>query len=605
MRLAAAVARWALRAYAVTTGLMVGLGAVAIAAGLPLARLGDPGAPRLRLPVPPAAEFGLAYSRLAWSPADAQWGALVALARMLLGLAVAVAVVAVVTILALAATRASRRRVEIAVRRAVGASRRGLRVSGMLEGAMLAVAACLAGGAIAVVGSHALAASWPGLVLPGRTWSVLAIGGGLIIATVLGACMPVVRLPRATRVRGGRPLPRALLLPTLQLGISLMMLVVAAALGREAAHVSPVSPGGAASTGSLFDVRARGRLAQRAVHYAALMHRLNEDPSVDLVSLSSAGALFGVDPVDFVTTDCGRCAQGGLRMRFRVVPAALAVVSADTFRAMRARVLRGRGFADTDGWAAPRVAVVNQALATSHFEHGDAVGRSILLGADGGRRWFTVVGVVEDRRPAAIGGAFQPPFSVYLNVLQQPPRAAELLVHRRSSRDRPGRGRVATTGAAAAGDDAVSIVARGTEASRRAATAAPLRWFARVARLEGLVALVVATLGTFAVTDRWVTALLPELAVRRAVGARRRHVVGYVLARAAAIAIGGTAVGWWLAGMTAGTVAAAFGAAGAPEPALILRSAAWLVTAVLAGALPAAWRAARVAPAAGLARLES
>ena len=97
---------------------------------------------------------------------------------------------------------------------------------------------------------------------------------------------------------------------------------------------------------------------------------------------------------------------------------------------MGVHVLRGRGLADTltRRGRGPRVAIVNQALAGAHFEDGAAVGRNILVGRGPESGWFTVVGVVENHKAVAFGGALQPPYAVYVSVLQLPPRVADLLV---------------------------------------------------------------------------------------------------------------------------------------------------------------------------------
>jgi hypothetical protein len=602
----AASAWWALRSYPASTVLICAVGAVAIGAALPVAWLGSPGAPKLRLAPPPPVEFGIVFSRLAWSPAAAQGAAIEALARVLFGLAVAVLGVAVLTVLAVAAARAAARRTEMVVRRAVGAPRVKLRGSGLLEGAAMAVAAAVLGVPGGTVLWHRFTGAWPGTILAGRSVLAPGMGVGLIAVILLGALLPTIWIPRAPRVRRRGAVPHGLAIPSIQLGASLMILVAAGALAQYAdrAKAGSQATGQTMGEGVIYALRQSDPIGQRAARFATLLRTL-ESGSSGVVSLSSAGVLSGLDPVDFVTTDCGRCSQGGLRVRFRVVPAAMGAISADTFRAMGVRLLRGRGVTDADSWEAPPVAIVNESLALSHFEGGAAVGRQIQLGAGAQRRWFTVIGVVEDRRPAALGGLFQPPFAVYVSALQQPPETAELLV-RGGVRGAPRR---ATARAAAQIEAALGpagrLVGRTSESSRRVSDLAAMRWFSRVARFEGVVVLAIASLGMFAVMQLWVTALLPELAVRRAVGARRRDVLRYVLGGAIAVALVGAGLGLWLNEMTSGMLAAAFAGLGVPSPALVARSAALLVLAALGGALLPAWRAARTPPAPSLAQLEN
>ena len=139
-----------------------------------------------------------------------------------------------------------------------------------------------------------------------------------------------------------------------------------------------------------------------------------------------------------------------------------------------------------------------------------------------------------------------------------------------------------------------SVTSRGKAASVTAAQAAPALWFGRLLLGEGLAAFAIAILGTFAVMRMWVRAALPELAVRRAVGARRRHVIGFVLARAVAVAVAGVVLGRWLGLVVSGvlpTVLTGVPSARIAEPALAL------LIAALAGALIPAWQAARASPA--------
>jgi len=100
--------------------------------------------------------------------------------------------------------------------------------------------------------------------------------------------------------------------------------------------------------------------------------------------------------------------------------------------------------------------------------------------------------------------------------------------------------------------------------------------------------LVLAVFGTGAAMHLWVAALMPELAVRRAVGARRRDVLVYVLARAAVVGVAGVALGFVLNDLIPG--ASRLDVASA-------RLALVLLTATLVGAWIPAWRAARAQPA--------
>jgi hypothetical protein len=229
--------------------------------------------------------------------------------------------------------------------------------------------------------------------------------------------------------------------------------------------------------------------------------------------------------------------------------------------------------------------VVSRSLARQHFAGGRAIGRGIRIGRAGGA-WHTVVGVVPDRVGDGFGAAAQPPDAVYLSLLQHPPRTTELLV---------ASGEVGTRGRGEAG---VTMRVRGAWASLVAAEAAPVDWFARWLRVLGWAALAVTTLGMFAVMRLWVRALLHELGVRRALGAGRARVLGFVAVRAVGVVVAGVAVAWWLGPVAADAAARVVGPLPPWAPAEAALPLLALTVATLIGALAPALRAVQGPPAA-------
>lgn len=345
--------------------------------------------------------------------------------------------------------------------------------------------------------------------------------------------------------------------------------------------------------GAVAQIDGDSALAARATRYEALVRALQADRGpLELVSLSSAGALVGLGPVDFVTTDCGRCREGGIWTPFRPVPATISAVSADTFRAVGLPVIAGRGIADTDRWSSQRVAVVSATLAARDFEGGHAVGRKILVGRGEESDWYQVVGVVPDRIADDIGGALAPRKAVYVSAFQTPPAHVELLLR--------GRETPAGTLLASAG----RITEMTTLSALKARETAVMVWFGRLTRGAGWAVLLIALAGMFAVMARWVAAVGPELAVRRAVGARRGHVIRFVLARALGVAAAGAGAGLVLSLFVSGALEDAF--PGLPTwswPGAIAAGSA-LLAATAVGALVPGWTLIRAAPAVKLAELE-
>lgn len=591
LRRSVAPALWGLRAYWGTATLLAMTAATALGALWPVTALvAYREATRLDLPPWRGGDLGMAWSTLAWSPTETRHTALVLLFQLLLGVAIGVLVAAGITLMSISVARASARAPELSLRRAVGASRQQLFRSALFEAGAAAAAALLLGGVAGSIVARSAISAWAGSVsAPTHVPSIVAALAALA-GIFLGAILPLA-FPRRTSALpqpGGGSLHLAV--PALQLGLSLAALTATALLRRQAGPLETRDRPTTAA-GQVLQVTApEGPPSVRAALYAHVLEGFHARRTSDTVSLSSPGALVGLGMVDLVITDCGRCAQGGLPFPLHPVPATHYLVSADTFRVLGLGVVAGRGIVAADRWNTARVAVVNRSLATRHFQQGRAVGRKILIDrtrAD----WYTVVGIVEDQRPVGFGAGLQPPFAVYLSVLQHPARAVDLFVRR------PGDAAMITAVEGALrgglGEDAT---ARVSGAKLLSAEVAPLQWFGRMFGMEGWVILMIATLGTFVVMRLWVTSLAYEFGLRRSVGARRRDILLFVLLRAAAVAASGVAIGLWVGLFLWGALATVV--AGLPEwdMLLALRIAPLLAGAAFAGALQPAWQAARAAP---------
>jgi putative ABC transport system permease protein len=99
----------------------------------------------------------------------------------------------------------------------------------------------------------------------------------------------------------------------------------------------------------------------------------------------------------------------------------------------------------------------------------------------------------------------------------------------------------------------------------------------------------------------WVSSLLGELALRRAVGARRRRLIAHVLWRALLVAGGGVAFGSWLGMMVWDAVSGLVAGLPSWDPGDVARLGVLLAVAAIAGAWLPAWRAVHTPPAAQLA----
>ncbi len=402
-RSSAGAALSGLRAYRGTALLAALTGALALAAALPVARLAVPGGAgsRLRVPGPIPFDAGVLWINAPLGPAELRQAAVALLFKLLLGVASGLVAVALLTLLALFLARASARGPEIAIRRAVGASSRSLLLAHVMEGAAVGGASLVAGGALGLAAARILAAAWPGNVAPGAGHLSVAVAVVVTATILLGALLPVAVVRRPARSSTVDPTPLALVVPAVQLGLSLTVLGAASMLRLGAGRVAPaVAVGGddvvyRVSTDSL-------PAPLRAGAYANLLHTLAADHSVALAGLSSTGALVGLGHV-------------GMAVRESAFYAVHHVLSADSFQLLRLHVVAGRALTDADDWRAPRVVVVNRTLAMRLAPLGSTI--SLGYGPDGEH---TVVGVVDDVAPPGLGGTLEPRYVVYASILQHP-----------------------------------------------------------------------------------------------------------------------------------------------------------------------------------------
>lgn len=535
--------RDALRTYRGSALLIMLAGAIALAAVIPVLRLaesiGDAGS-RLQFSTIRVLPAGFHWGSDATTPADAQLQTIALLFQLMLVAAFATLILAALSILSISAARASARLPEIAVRRAVGASRRNLLAAALAEGGAIGTGALLLGIAAGAAGLIAVVNGWPGAMNPGPTGAGSLAIVSIAATIVIGALFQLLSTP-SRRIAEPNPQPLELYIPALQLGMGLTVLAASTMLVRHAAGLAS-GMAGASGQGVVFEIASSDSLpAARAAGYESLLKRLHQEPGIESASLMSPGALVGLGMSDAITTDCGFCPDGGVLIKWHLVFTVHHFVSADTFRALGIRRVEGRLLTDDDRSDRPPVAVISQSLAREHFQGGEALGRQILLKLDESE-WYTVVGVVLDHPPKGFGGEVQPSSVIYLSVLQHPPGAVDLLIRPEPVGPSMTAVERAIGSQVRTGESPTPMV---SEQELLAREAGPLTWFGRWFSVLGWAMLLITTAGTFVLMRLWVRSLRPELGLRRAVGARQFHLLRYILSRAIVTALAGVAIAAW------------------------------------------------------------
>jgi putative ABC transport system permease protein len=273
-------------------------------------------------------------------------------------------------------------------------------------------------------------------------------------------------------------------------------------------------------------------------------------------------------------------------------------VSPDYFRALETPLIRGRFFTDADNADAPRVIIVNQAFAKKFWPNQDALGKRIVMGGmSDNPKWITIVGVVGDMRH--FGLDVDPKPEMYVPFAQDPYFTTIYVV--RSNQD-PQSLLPAIRREIQAIDPAVPFANVRTFENVIADSVAPRRLSVVLLGVFAGVAVLLASVGIYAVMSFLVVQRTHEIGVRMALGAQRGDVLQLVVGHAAKLVGIGSVIGLVLAFMSTRTLSALLYNIGAFDAAtFVFVTISLAAVALLASYIPAL-RATRADPMIALSR---
>ena len=454
--------------------------------------------------------------------------------------------------------RGAARQRDLAVRRALGATRARIVRQLLAEAAVLSCAGAAAGALLAWWGTAALLRlAPPDLANAGAAFDlrVLAFTAGAALVSGLAfGILPAIQFSRgslsgalsdgSTRTGSSRASGRVRDgLVVAEIAVALVLLVGATLLVRSFAALSRVDTGIDTRNLLTFDVKLSGPRAEyqarQVEFYAALQRRLEAVPGV--VSAGSAVTLpIGGD--DFGTSFL---VDGRPTPRPGQEPhAGYQIVMPGYFRAMGIPLEGGRDVRDSDTRTSPRVVLVNDALARQQWPGEDPIGRRVRFGDEDA--WMTVVGVVGDIRH--LGPAVPPRPELYQPSSQRSFPFMAFVVRTAGEPD----ALVPTLRRAAAElDPSLPLANVKTMDEHIARALARPRFVSTLVTAFGALALTLAIVGIYGVMSWSVAERTREFAIRLALGVRGPVLVRSVLARALALAAVGIAGG--LAGARAAT----------------------------------------------------
>jgi putative ABC transport system permease protein len=504
------------------------------------------------------------------------------------GLALLVVLVAVLNYVNLSTSRASHRAVEIAVRKAFGASRTTLAGGLLGEGVVVALASAILGLGIAVILQDWFSSLVQRPLEIGLDTSFLLLtAGAAILAGILAGAYPAVVLlafrpslvlgARGAESPGAGVLRKSLM--ALQVGASVATIALSATVQMQLAFLTGAALG--------FDDR-------NVVVYRLPSPLSSTDERLDVI-LGAARDIAGVEAVAAADAVPNEGQVGRATVRLPSMPdidLTSAGVTQDYFRALGIEIVAGRAF-DARGTGAsavsatgalrPVVLTRKSVAALGFATPSDAVGA--VLPAAGPSPWRAeVIGVVADHPLPRLRDAA--PDAIYLPGV----KAARHVVVRLAE----GRG----DGVAGRLDDVIRGFFPDRPPDRYALTARVAAAHLDTARLSGLVAFFAvlsagsALLGVLGMSSAMARHMRREAAVRKAFGAPASSIAGMLIGRLSAPVMIGMAAGsilaWgladrWLAGFPRRV-----------EVGIAPEMAACLLVAVLALAV-AGWQTARLA----------
>jgi putative ABC transport system permease protein len=506
-------------------------------------------------------------------------------------------------------SRASTRQKEIAIRKALGASRGRLLRTLLTESLLLSLIGGVLGLLLAFWGIRLITGLGP--TLPqgiSATVDLTVLGYCLLLSLLTGILSCLAPAIQTTSFRydeslkggtnsasntGGLRLRK--ILTTTEVALSMMLLIGAGLLIRSFVELLRVNPGFKSQnilTARLYLPKYSYPDATRQItFYTQVIERMQSLPQAIAVAASdelpptkgshtSSFSIAGHEVTD--QSDQSMAVEHRL-------------VSLDYFRAMGIPTSSGRTFLESDDASAVPVALINQSFARRFFQTENAIGQHLQF--DSGAPWITIVGVVGDVHGYGLDKAAKS--EIYLPYQQQrflsynPLSRMFLIVH---TRGEPGALAQAMLDSIREIDKGVPTPQTRTMETVLAASIAERRSNMMMLGIFSVVALLLTAVGIYGVISYSVVQRTQEIGIRMALGAQSRDVVALIIRQGMRLVLIGLCLGGFGAVALTRVISTLLFGVGTKDPVTFVAVATLLSMVALVACYIPARRATRVDP---------